>query len=69
MLVMRLDEEEMWVMDHDQYELEYPTRRAFPAIEIDDTRSRSAEGSGDFVRRRFRAVRPTGTRNCRHGRR
>ncbi len=25
MLVMRLDEEEMWLMDHDQYELEYPT--------------------------------------------
>ena len=29
MLVMRLDEEEMWVMDHDQYELEYPTVERF----------------------------------------
>lgn len=25
MLVMRLDEDEMWLMDHDQFELEYPT--------------------------------------------
>ena len=29
MLVMRLDEEEMWVMDRDQYELEYPTVERF----------------------------------------
>lgn len=25
MLVMRLDEEQMWLMDHDQFEREYPT--------------------------------------------
>jgi len=67
MLVMRLDEE---VGDGSRpVRTGISDRRAFPAIEIDDTRSRSAEGSGDFVRRRFRAVRPTGTRNCRHGRR
>jgi len=29
MLVMRLDEEEMWLMDHDQFELEYPTIEKF----------------------------------------
>lgn len=29
MLVMRLDEEEMWLMDHDQFELAYPTVERF----------------------------------------
>lgn len=29
MLVMRLSADEMWMMDHDQYELEYPTIERF----------------------------------------
>lgn len=29
MLVMRLDAEEMWLMDHDQFDLEYPTIEKF----------------------------------------
>lgn len=34
MLVMRLTEDEMWVMDHDQYGLEYPTIERYRRLKV-----------------------------------